>query len=706
MSAVGSINAGLPQLNTGFLQSPDIWGFHLRLHRACCDKLLLSVAYGFSFACRFSVIDYCSTRILTAIDQVALKILNQSICSESALKSQSRMRRLEEVEKLRKGVGEASVYARFSKVTAEYIGEVIPRVVGERFSSVPCQVENLLLYRSGLSVRYLNHQLDKQYSYRKAFIDSEYAKDLGSLLGGLQTYIADYLVGKNSLESFVNWETLLLSLSKKAKEAQGGNSENVAAKAVRSLAASLKWQEVIGTYISTLSLKSEEEGFIARLEWHKKKGSLPLGLPDPGRVSLTVSNLQQSLDESLAGYIEDKVAAFLERFSPAALKSGLLGVVYTLEGKDLLVKALSYLIAEFGYKQLADPHLFALAILYSGGMEVAAYEVDGFGRGKKELILKTGREMVAESLRPESTFRAIVALFERSGLRKAAGGLEEILQKKEAKELLRKHVASLIYEKFKEEDFRHDGRFKGVREKASRMPLVGMATVSLHLVVNGMFYSLGYVFRKESQSDTSFISWMFKHFSGKDLYQFLANKIVDLIYHPSWRITLLQLVQDIMEPANDKNIYLEDFKQVTEFMFRHLTKDSQLPFDAEVAAYCNRYVTQETLATFKEYLKPSQTPLTEKLLEAFLPTLNELRLYGRVLDMYRRQCVSFAGDAKFWEVFIRESLNEMVVQESWQKTVAREEIVRRLLEYDELKLKGCLSFAQKTLPAKVDWNYL
>src|SRR5262249_39351848 len=149
---------------------------------------------------------------------------------------------------------------------------------------------------------------------------------------------------------------------------------------------SISKQKTIDQFLLTYAECSAKQKFIARLTWHKGNNTLPKGVPDPSQERLTPENLQKKMDESLSEYIHHYVEKYLNKISIKQFNEGILGVIYFLEGKDLLIKLLIFLISEFGIKQLADPHLFALSFLNSNGIEVMDYELDGFGRDKRSVI--------------------------------------------------------------------------------------------------------------------------------------------------------------------------------------------------------------------------------------------------------------------------------------------------------------------------------
>ena len=114
-------------------------------------------------------------------------------------------------------------------------------------------------------------------------------------------------------------------------------------------------------------------------------------------------------------------------------KKGLLGALYFLEGRDLLIGLFTFLISEYGYKQLADPDLFALAILNNLVIEPMEYELDGFSRTSRKTILTTGQKMMKAALNNAP----VADIFKAGRLKQSPGSGEGIFQKLETKALLK-----------------------------------------------------------------------------------------------------------------------------------------------------------------------------------------------------------------------------------------------------------------------------
>lgn len=687
------------------------------------------LSFGLNQARRVTVVDYCYTTSLRAVNHLGEKLLHEEIISEDNRKTLKQKEREQQIIQFREQLGDETIYPRFCNVTASYINEIIPKIIAEKLGSLPEFAEGLALYRLGLTIRYINYQLNKRTGYRDAAISSLFGQRVTAKYNGLRSHAADFLVGKHNLEPLLSFEHLLLNICAKLKAESGKDnlSVHLIKRAVRSLGQSLKMQPHIEHFIEKLLLDSPQERFIARLEWHKRNNSLPKGLPNPATTALTPSNLDEELDKALTERINGLVRNLLNNVAPDSLKRGFLGIIYFLEGKDFLVQLLGYLISEFAVKQLVDPHLFALAILYASGEEVADFELDGFGRNKLGQVVFVGQNMMKESLKPGASWESIKKIYDSSQLKAAAGGFEGLMQKKEAKEKLRQFIAQLLYQMVKGEDLQYDSLLKGVRERASQLPVVGMATITLHGLINGMFFSFGYLFRDEKQTDTSFLSWMAKNFSGKGLCNFLADRVVDLIYHPNWRITLLQMIDDLEEvvmnppPINapQQAPYSDvDLKPITDFLFQHFVQDSQIPFEGNITPLMHYFTHEGLKEQFKQLLKPSNDSLLEKALTALLPTMKELKLYCRVVDAFRKDQVWLEGGQKFWEVFVRVSLNRLTASRIMElkgpranvclaeQAAIRNQFVEHMLTLEKAELRAFLSDVPECSEMLHHWEQL
>jgi len=119
---------------------------------------------------------------------------------------------------------------------------------------------------------------------------------------------------------------------------------------------------------------------------------------------------------------------------------------------------------------------------------------------------------------------------------------------------------------------------------------------------------------------------------------------------------------------------------------------------------------------FQQLLKPSEGSLFEKVLSEFLPTVKELKLYCRLLVSFRDQSVWFEGDEKFWEFFIRESLNRLaaihVMKEHGPDAglpqaalfEIRNQYVEKMLSMDDAELRNYLSDIPKCSELLHQWD--
>lgn len=620
-----------------------------------------------------SVVDFCYVTSLKVANRTYSAIYKKELVDNEAVKTLVQKKHEREILELKRRLGNSPVYLEFCEKTAQYINEFIPKYIGEKLTVLPLSTEMLILYKLGYPLRYLNYQLNKHTNYRDSLISNAFGRCVQGEFVGLRTNVAHCLASKSTVNSFLDFEHVLLNVCLKLVEiSKKPPSQAWIQPAVHSFANSLSQQKPIDQFLGSHHFDSKADAFIARLAWHKTNNSLPKGLPDPDLVTLTSENLSEKLDESLNKYLEERLEKLFVQIFPKNLKSGFLGIFYFLEGKDALTQLFIYLLAEFGVKQIVDPHLFALAILNGSGVEVMEYELDGFGRNKRASILSTGSKIMHEATLKNANWESLNEIFVKSGLKIAPKSFEAILQKEEAKAQLKACISTMIYNMIKTDEFQHPGGIlKNAREKASQLPFIGAATLSLHLLISGTFFSLDYLFKSKDEKKESYLTWMFKNLSGRALSDHLADRIIDLIYHPSWRITILQLIETIfvaMEspPINpllpQPNTLKADLNKITDFLFQHFTVNSKIPFQEKIGSVFDYFVGDGTVKMFHDYIQPKDNPVLEKGLKSLLPTIKELLLYIRVTDSFRKESLQFDGDAKFWECFLRECLNQHVAE--------------------------------------------
>lgn len=714
---------------------------HFWAYRALCRKIQSAastifthlieppLSAGINQARKVTVVDYCYTSSMRMLNAVSFVLVQNEVVSTEKTKTLKQIERERQIALYQEKLGSDTIYPQFCHVTAEYINAIIPKLIAEKLSALPSFGESWALYRLGFAIRYLNHQIDKRLEYRNALITSLFGKKVQGAFNGLRSKAGHFLVGKHNLEPLLSFEHLLLSLCVKLTDSEGGGikSHDLIKAAINSLGKSLLEEDEIETFLQDQSCNSDEEALITRLEWHRQTNSLPKGVPNPSHVRLNSSNVREELDKALTERVNELVRSAIEKSAPKTLKSGFLGILYWLEGKDFLVNLLGYLISEFGIKQLIDPHQFAIAILNAGGEETSDFELEGFGRDQRETIAHIGQEMMKEALSDHGNWESIQRIFQRSQLRAAPEGYEGLIQKKEAKKRLREYISSLLYQMIKGNSLQYDTLLKGVRERASKLPIVGTAALTLHGLINGAFFSFGYLFRESDQSDTSFLSWMAKNFTGKEQCRYLADKIVDLIYHPCWRFTLLQVidaVEDVvlnpppLRAPSDSPYDGIDLTPITHFIFQHFVRDSELPFEGNIVPLIHYFTSEGLMNQFQQLLRPSEDSLLEKVLTECLPSIKELMLYCRVLVCFRNEKVWFDGDQKFWEFFVRESLNRLTASYVMEKKgpdaklpqskifAVRNRFVELMLQMEDQELKSYLSDIPETSSFLHYWEFL
>lgn len=701
--------------------------WHINAYRACCDQLIRAAASALEKVSspinqvvqlsrkKIWLVDFCAITSLKVVNGIHVCAFKTSLIPQDSLKTLAQIKHEKEIQELRKEL-EKSIYPLFCRTTANYLNEVIPLIIGEKLEIIPSMTESWILFKMGYIIRYLNYQLDKHINYRTALTSSRVGKYVQGTFVGVRNQFA-YLVSEVNGNSVLNFEHLLLRIAKKINTAKKGISQKEWMEVIiKSLAASFSQQSEIDHFLSQVPCESKEEAFIARLKWHKDHNSLPKGLPDPDQERLTPQNLQTKIDEALNQYLEGYIRQFFEQLPIAQFENKLLGILYFLEGKDALIQLLIFLISEFGIKQITDPHLFALAILYSNGIEIMDYELEGFGPAKAEHILKTGQKIMAETLQKNASWQSLINIYYASGLKHAPAGYERILQKQAAKERLKECIDSMIYRMIKPDEFKQsDTVFKLTRERVCQFPVIGAAAISLHLLINGTFFSLSYLM---SKSRETYFSYLFKELSGKKLSAYLAKQIVELIYHPSWTITLMQLVEALMkslesnkkEPVTPKDQSVtEELKIITEFLIRHFTQESPLPMQKNISSLCSGLLDKDGVNKFLEGVQSDDTSFLEKGLKSISSTIKELLLYTKITSYFRKKSVYFEGDAKFWEYFLRESLNRLVTHEVQQRyegyTLSlaqlvgiREHLVDKLLSFDP---SGLCTFLSKILQEEI-----
>lgn len=626
----------------------------------------------------FTVIDHTQALVHRACNSVSLKLFQKPIVDEQETKTGAQLTRDQETEELRGKFGEKTPYVPFAQAVRGFADALVPKVVAKQMAPLVPISETWGLYWTGLFFRYINHQLDMQTGYRQKLIQSHTAQALDM---GTRTNIAHVLAAKGNLLQFVDIENICLKVFEvlQNQEPGEGSAKKIAGIVLKSIGNSLAQQKEIEQFLEKAGgTLTPDERLITRLEWLKKRGILSEALPDP--TKLEINTLEKQLDDALQQYLEPIVGQLLARFLPSSFPGGVfLQLIYYGEIKQPLVKVLTSLFIEYGFKLVADPHQFALAVLYGTGIEVAEYELDGFGRKRAEELLKketeivsmeqeksildVGRSMLRQVQKaPGGTVREI---FEEAKLSYAPCGLERTARKRDARKHLKGRISDILHSLIKDQQASKQedgGYFNTLFKKIEAIPVLGIASMGIRGLVKTLIFSLQYFV---SDSELSYTTFLSKSLTGKKFSDYISDRVVELIYHPTWRITLTELLVSII---NNLHHHREsttkpakaDFVKVTQFLFDHFTKDSPIPVNSltQVLQYL---IGDEAFKKFEELLEPqAKKPLIETVLDLAIPTFKELTLYYAVGEHFRRQFVTFEGDAKFWELFVREWLNERV----------------------------------------------
>lgn len=700
-----------PELITG-----QVIHLHAAIYRACTQKveefaintlktLFYPITLGISFSRRAAIVDFCLMTPLKVANVVYEKVMDKPLLKSEKLKTRIQKKQKLEKKQMRKTFGKESPKAYFCRQSAAYINLIIPKLVAEEMSILPEAFESYVLFRLGYCFRYVNYQFDKKLDYKNRAVKHVFGQAMNRMLVKARTNLSHFVCSPIYIKGLIDVEFLFLKALTKllnSKSQDSGKIKKVIKLLIRGLGKSFSEQPLIEDFLRGHTFHSKEEAFIATLEWHKQKGSLPKSLPDPLEERLTTGNLSEKIDEKLEKFLVDKLQLFLPKSSTAFSDSKFLRLAYYLEGKDAVIKLASHLIVKFGINQIVDPHLFAIAILNSSGNFTLDLELDGFGEGKESIILKAGKKMMLDKDLDK------IKIYNNSKLKASPNGLEGIKQRKEARDRLQKFIAKMIYDLIKTENFRQpETIFKLFREKAHELPFIGSATTTLHFLVNGTFFSLGYLFRDSSETETSYLRWMFQKLSGKKLANFLSERIVALIYHPSWRITVMQILDDFIEfyekpeetvISKKKASINQSLKHITDFLFNHFTDGTPVPFKENIGSWIDYYSEEKVLMQFLDMFKSEKNDFLDEVLNSLTPLIKESILHTRITESFRKDGVAFEGDDKFFEYFVKIILDKLVEIDSndrnskveltlKDKLKIREERIDKLLSLDQEKVR-------------------
>lgn len=668
---------------------------------------------------KFAPIDYTCVTGRRMANKVSQVLVDQELYSPEELKTNNQQLKEREIKEMSLKLGEDSAYTNFCKDTALLVDELFPKLVCAQMIGLPRLVEQSFMYTLWLPYRYINYQINRRKDYRQKMIDSDAFKTMERLYWYVTTNFTHSLLCKENVSPILNFEHVLLQLCMKLKPKVEEKNKGTSLTDVilRSVSKSIERLQACDEYLNGLKFDSKREAFIERLEWYRVKGYLPLGTPNPSVDRLNVSNLEDELDRAMYEYLDQISTKILDELVPKKFKNHFVHFVYWLEGKNGLVKLFSYLLGELAVKQVSDPHLFALSILSGLGIETADFELYGFGRGKMETIFKAGEKMIKHSLEENVSSSVVVEDFLNTELKSNPQSVEENKQKKEARENLEKVICQILYDGIKPESYRHSGGLKDVRKFMQKIPIVGLVTMIMNTMYSTLHLSISYYFRKKEQYDDSLSTYWLKNMWGQDYTKTLTERTMELLYHPAWRLLALQLIHDVTnhifnrggevhrldkEPSTNDNI-----RSIASFMINHYTKGLSVPIEPIFSSF----LSDETIDSIKKSFSSPEKPFLETAIESILPTINEITLYLKVGQGFRKESVYFEGDAKFWELYIREYLNravELKVSERYSiaevpsvetRARIRDELVRELLNIEDM-----VGVRKKliSLPKKVD----
>lgn len=668
---------------------------------------------------------YESVRQLGVVDNSVVlvkKVVNAAMCctakpfSGDDLKTLKQLAREQEIRNLQGCFATESAVPGFCKMTAELTESIVRLKIAEKLEGLPKVAEDYGHYKMRLVVpyglgwggEYAYRQVDRRTGCRGALLDSKIGKALQRWYCAIRTYLANKSLTHENVGMFINIEHMLLKGCLELQEAQKADVAQAAAlekvgvpvhnktlvALLQSLAIVMGSQPQFEEYLERMRKSgtiSSDEALILSIEWHQKNGVLPRGIPDPTHVKLTPGVLYGELAKALHSYVSEEVLGrVLER---KANPGGLSWLLYYLEVKDLLKDIGATAIVENVLEQLLNPDLLALTVLTGAGVETMDLEPDKFGLDTRKMVLKTGRKILERALDARTESSELIGIFEKSKLKNAPGNSEAIRQKQETKAQFKLLLSQMIRKAFK--DDKQAGAKGGFNETLKQLPVVGSVTKGLTLLVNGMVLTWKYLSSDASSESGSFVGLMAKGLSGDPLFDLLAERIIELIYHPSWRIILMHLVDAIVQsmagefdtPEAEAKMQA-NFKTITSFLFTRVAPDA---LKHELSWLATRFTGDMAFAVVQGYVnKPADGAVLEKVLPIVQPTISEAQLYVRVTDSFRAKGVSFEGDAQFWQCYVREYLNRCVEAEAGVEGV-RDKRVDELLKKDVKGFWGQLS---------------
>ena len=370
-------------------------GLHFKVYRAVCNKLtnLASTIFYKTILpekicnlvkktaikiVQIPEIDYSKVTtqriILTAYNKISK---GEQVCLKE-YKTLVELRRENEIQVMQGELINKQSFIEFSQVIDKLMNELFPKIMSELILKVPSLAEKICLYNLKIFYFYVHYQINRRTNYRERLLTSSIFKDINQIFSYFRTNISQCILSEETIKPIINSEyvslKILKGVDKKIREAKPIPSMSDIF--IASFAKSFKLMEEVDRYMKENKFNelSEKEAFISVLQWYKNRGALPKGIPDPDMLSLNESNIIENLDISLYRYLDQLSEEIINAMVPKTHKNKILGLAYWLEGKNGLIKLLSFLIGELGVRQIADPQLLAIALLNASGVETLDYE--------------------------------------------------------------------------------------------------------------------------------------------------------------------------------------------------------------------------------------------------------------------------------------------------------------------------------------------
>lgn len=641
----------------------------------------------------YEPIDYLKVTVCRIINKSSEIIFKKNCFNPSSLTTRLQRERREKINEKINRYGENSPICVFSKTTSKLVYRLIPRMITKISYENLSFLEMQILYKSGICFRYFNYKMNQHTNYRENLIHSKASEIFKKYYFSLFNHLNCLLLQESNVNPIFDFELIFLNLCEKLDQnSKADGYMTMKDVVIKSIAGSLKLasqcEEVIND--SKYANYLEDEKMIKRISWYKKNGALPRGICDP--YGLDTSNLAAEMEKGLLKYIEELSYDILDKNQITKNRSLFIQFFYWLEGKDFIAQILKFVISELGVKQIIDPHLFTLSILSALGNEIADFELDGFGKNKLNSIYFAGKEMLINKLNHEPSSK-VISILKNYSLKANKKGLHGIHQKKEAQNDLSNTIENLIYNTIKEDKkYCHEGIIKGAKKIMKPVPIVGTATTCLHFAVNSLSFSYNYFM---DQKKESFFEYMGRNLAGQDLSKYIKDKVLGLIYHPCIKFIVLQLIEDVhahmlnkkrMDAEVQNGLNIENLKTINFFILDHFMKG----FPSGINLGVNYFASDAMLNLFKEFLKPSNKSFSTTLFEAMIPKLKETLLCWKLCDQLKKDRIIFDDDEKFWELYIRHYLNQVVDIEidkgNIKKNIDEKIQIRERLIDDLLKL--------------------